>query len=507
LLIQDERLKILSLGDLVGSWFFGTVTFFLLGYLCLLLFLRLTTQKKTYQLSNLVLWGLWLIVFPPLIDRVIFGEQFFWSFYLFDGPREVLRSLVLFFGDDLRIGITLGTRVEVFLAAIFLGIYLARVKRKKTWMIWGSLGVYLVLFLLGVFPSVLTWIILGFQKGVFWSIQDHQVAKLFLSPLEVWGVNSWGIKTALHHKMALFYGPLIVLGLAWLQFLANREQFWALLKNLRFPQVIFNSGLFFLGMGLGWFYFPENFEINIFSVLAVINFWLAMVLAWSFSVVVNDSVDWKIDRISNQERPLVKKIFSSQEWLERGAIFFSLSLFLALIASKVLFLIILAYNLITLSYSDYPFRLKRVPLIAGIISSLASLLFFLAGYFLLSGENYLENFPWRIAGFLFVVYALIIPLKDIKDLKGDKKDQVFTVAGILGEQNARILFGALLFLAYIFSPWVLREPRLIPWSMAFGGLSYGLLNHQKISAKIFPWGVLTLVIIYGIILVGIIFRN
>jgi len=507
LLVQGGRVKFLTTNDFLGSVFFGTSTFFLLGYLSLLLFLKIVAQKEIYRLANFLLWGFWLVTLPPLIDRMVFGRQFFWSFYLFEGPSEALKKLMLFFGDDFKIGITLGTRVEVFLVVVFLGIYLAIVKRKAIWFIWGALGTYGILFFLGVFPSVLTWIILGFQEGVFWSIQDHQVARIFLSPLKVWGLESWGIKIALHHKMALFYGPLIFLELIWLQFLINPKQLKALWLNLRIPQVVFNSGLFFLGMGIGWFYFPENFQVDLFGILVVINFLLAMLLAWSFSVIINDWVDQKIDHISNKERPLIRKVFSRQEWLDRGGVFCFLSLLLALIAGKIFFLIILTYQLITLAYSDYPFRIKRIPVLAGVISSLASLLFFLGGYFLLSGEAYLEKFPWRIAVFLLLTYSLIIPLKDIKDLEGDKQDKVFTLAGILGEQNARIFFGALLFLAYVFSPWVLRETRLVPWSIIFGILSYGLINHQKISAKFFPWGVLTLVIFYGIILVGIIFGN
>lgn len=139
------------------------------------------------------------------------------------------------------------------------------------------------------------------------------------------------------------------------------------------------------------------------------------------------------------------------------------------------------------------------------LSSFASLLFLVAGYILISNEQSLKMFPWKAVVFLFVVYTLLLPLKDLKDEEGDDQNGVFTLATIFGQENARMILGALLFLSYFGSAVILNEKALFIPALLFGLLGYWLTTNKKIKINSLTWWTLGIVVVYGILLVLIIF--
>ncbi len=493
-----------SLDEFLGG-IFGMVLFFLLAYILLLILMKLLTGERTKKLANVLLWGQWMIVLPPIIDKIIFRDRTYWSFYVFDSVSGVLARFVQFFGENPSFGITWGTRVMVLIATIGLGAYVYLKKQKIVWFFISATLVYVVLFSLGVFPSLVSFVTLPFGGTKLLSIESQDIAKQFFTALHLFGIENSGIKVVLHYKMALVYNILLFASLSVLLFLARKEWFFALIRNVRYPQMIFNGGLFFVGVCLGWFYFPHNFNIDFFSALALVNATLAIFSAWTFSVITNDLADIKIDEVTNINRPLLRGVIEKRQYSELGLVFALLALLSAIVVSKIFLLIIVGYLLITWIYSNYPFRLKQFVIVSSSLSSLASLLFLLGGYTLLSEMQTLESFPWKMVAFLFVFYALLIPLKDIKDIEGDRASGVVTLATLMGEENSRIFLGASLFVSYILSVIVLNERLLFLPALLFGSISYWIVTNRKHSPRVLPWWVLGIVIIYGILLVLIVF--
>lgn len=494
-----------NLDEFLGGMFHGTLLFFLLSYVVLLILLKLLTGESTKKLANVLLWGQWMIVLPPIIDKLVFRDRTYWSFYVFDSVQGLMVRFVQFFGENPSFGITWGTRSMVAIATIGLGLYVYFKRRKIVWFFISAVLVYTALFLLGAFPSLVSFATLPFQGARLLSIESQDIAKQFFTSLHLFGIENSGIKVVLHYKMALVYNILLFLSLGLLLFLTHKRWLFALVKNVRYPQMIFNGGLFFIGVGLGWFYFPHNFKIDFFAALALVNAVLAIFSAWTFSVIVNDLSDVKIDEISNVDRPLFQAAIKKDQYADLGLVFALLALLSAIVVSKIFFLIIVGYLLVTWIYSQHPFRLKQFVIVSSAFSSIASLLFLLGGYTLISDMQTLASFPWKIIVFLFISYALLIPLKDIKDIDGDRTSGVTTLATLMGEENSRIILGALLFASYIISVFVLSERILFLPALLFGSISYWVITNKKHNPRVLPWWVLGIVIIYGILLVLVVF--
>jgi len=426
-------------------------------------------KKILLNILNFVLWGFWSIIFWPIIDKIILGDKFYLSFYIYDSVGGVFKSLITFFGPIIPVGILYGTRIETIFIILITGIYVYYKTESILRMIMSGVGIYIIFYVSVALPSILVFLVTIFSGGNI---------------------------MAFFYKISLFYNLIFVGLLVCLQWLWDKNILKSLVKNIRIPQMIFNWGLLLLGILVGLFYVPENLTIDIFSGLVVFNLFLATLFIWIFSVVINDIEDFEVDKISNKNRPLIKNIISKKIYLNYGLIFLFLGLLLGLTVDNKIFLIISLYSLLTVVYSKYPFKLKRIPWVAGIISSLASLLIFLIGYFLITGDQAVEYFPWKMVMFLGIIYALILPIKDLKDIKSDKQKGIWTVANLLGEKWARIYFGVIIFFAFISPIYIFNISKLFLPAFFCGGVGYWIINNLKNSRDKLLYKLLALIIIY-----------
>ncbi|MEA1925826.1 MAG: UbiA family prenyltransferase [Patescibacteria group bacterium] len=491
--------------EFLASFLHGTVLFFLFSFVLSVLFLMAITGENIKKIANVVLWGQWLAVLPPIIDKIIFKDRQVWSFYIFDSVKGLAHRFVTFFGDNPDFGVTWGTRGEVLIAMVFLGIYVYIKKKKVIWLFLGVFFSYILFFILGVFPSIVTFVVEMIRGNDLFAINKAHVIKLFLTPARYLGIEKGTIKTALSFKLALVYNILLFCELIILQFFVNKKKFMALVKNIRYPQMSLNIGLLFVGIGLGCFYFPQNFSLSFFSILAVANLLIAIFSAWYFSVFVNDLADIAIDKITNASRPLITKTLTEDEFKTYSLVFLVISLLSGMVISVKVFLLLALYLLVTWVYSQYPLRLKQFVFISSALSSFALLLFLTIGYISLSDGQTLNLFPWKIIIFLFVVYALLVPIKDLKDTKGDRRAGIATLPCLIGTENARIILGAILFLSYFGSAVILSEKKLFIPAILFGIINYYIMASRKYNVRALPWWVLGIVFVYAILLVLITF--
>jgi 4-hydroxybenzoate polyprenyltransferase len=220
---------------------------------------------------------------------------------------------------------------------------------------------------------------------------------------------------------------------------------------------------------------------------------------------VNDYYDLEIDKISNKNRPLIQKTISMKENWEYAWFFFFVSLLGASLLGPIFFLIILVYHLLTWVYSSYPFRLKRFIGVSNILIAFSSLIFLIIGFLIFSNLQTLDKFPWTVYWFLFLAYFLITPLKDLKDLEGDKKNKITTLPTLIGKKNTRLLISVFLLSLYLLSVYTLRKPELFLPALFLGGGSFYLINNSNISEKKLNYWVLGLVFLFGILLIKLIF--
>jgi 4-hydroxybenzoate polyprenyltransferase len=248
----------------------------------------------------------------------------------------------------------------------------------------------------------------------------------------------------------------------------------------------------------------------LFSFLAVGIIFISVFLAWLASVVFNDIYDFKVDNISNSHRPLQKKIFTMDEYWQLGIIMFILSLVGGLAIGASFAVLLLVYQIVAWFYSAPPYRLKRVPVVATFFGSLASVIVLFIGFALFSGEDKLGIFPWRIAFMLIFGLTLSLPIKDFRDIEGDKKDGVLTIPVLFGRDLGLLAVGAAIFISFVSSVFFLNEMRLFWWAMLCGIASFWIMNapswRNKIKGEHLIWWMLGIVAFYTVFLASVLFN-
>ena len=491
-------------GDYFFHHFSYTLVFFLLSYVIFVLFLMKFLKMNLKKTSNVILWGYLIIIFPPLIDFIMLRDKYYLSFYGIYGLAEMPKRFITFFGDSPDFGITYGVRIEIAFTVLALLVY-GYIKTKSKFKAL-SLGIisYAILFFLGTFPSWFTIITQGFQKG-FMKIGEIEITQLFFTSAKFFSRNTGTYLNALSIKLSIVYAVLLAIIILTALFFYYRNELLAFLKNSRPVQLIYHVGLLVLGMLMGIFFTKIDWDFNIFNFFALVAVIISVVCAWLASVVVNDIYDKKIDAVTNQDRPLVVGIFSEKNYVIIGVVLFAVSIFFsAMVNPKAAFLLI-AYQGLAFLYSAWPFRLKRFLGVATLVSSLASLLVLFIGFILVAPEENLSDIPARIVWLLGIALIFSLPIKDLKDIKGDKLEEVKTVPVVFGEYWGKITIGSGIFLAYVFSVILTNEFRLMFWALLFGGTSFWILNlsnqNKKITNRNLIWWVMGILFLYFLIVV------
>lgn len=481
--------------------FSHTFLFFLFSFLLFLPLLSSFAKSTLKATTNILLFGFLIILIPPLLDWHISGGTGYWSFYEFDGIQGLMERFFSFFGSTPEIGVTYGVRIEVAISVTLFAIYIFLKTKNSFRAFLGSIASYTAFFILGTFPSYITILTTGFFKG-FLAVTDTDVAGLFLSPNNIFFRPLIDPVSALNFKMSLVYGFLLIFTVGIFLFVSNKKLFLTLFRNVRFPQVIYHGGLALLGVISAFFFVDLPFNPSFFDILAILILIASVVSAWIASVIVNDLSDQKIDILTNPKRPLPTSAIDLQTYQATGISFFLTSIILAGIISFKILLLLACYQAIAWVYSVLPFRLKRFPLIATFSAACASLLILLSGFFLIAPDT-LEALPKPLIFFLLLSYTLILPIKDFKDIEGDRADGVHTIPVILGEAWAKLCIGGAALLLFIGSIFVLHIPSLLLPAFLFGSIFFWILQKSALHHTVFPYRHLgawfiAIVILYGI---------
>lgn len=479
--------------------------FFLLVIIFLWLWLALCVRENPLKLSNLVLWASLIIIFPPILDMLKTGGGIFWSPYLFSSFHDLGSQLTSFLGNLPTGMLYFGTRIMAaacvlaFLTVIFL-------KTKNIWRsLIGALGSYGILFFFVSFPSWLTFLYYFFQGSKkIAEVTSVDIVQFVGVPRLIFGVEfAENLKHSLSFNLNLIYFPILLGLLAGLFFLINKNKFYALAGNVRIPQLLGHAGLLFAGLGLGYWAYPGNLNLNIFSVFAVLDLLAAIGLAWLASVAINDICDFSIDAISNPSRPLQQKILTPDEYWQIGLIFFILSLVGGFIVSPKFAAMLLVYQVIAWMYSSRPFHLKRLPVAATLLAAVDLIIVLFIGFTLISGDNNIQGLSWRVILLLLLTLTLALPLKDFKDIEADEKHGVRTLPVLLGEEKGRLAIAVWAFISFVLTVFFLNELKLFWWAVLSGSASFLIIITKK-PRQLF-WWVLGIAAVYGIILVKVIF--
>jgi 4-hydroxybenzoate polyprenyltransferase len=208
---------------------------------------------------------------------------------------------------------------------------------------------------------------------------------------------------------------------------------------------------------------------------------LAILFAWLFAVWENDEIDVEIDKISNQNRPLVEKeeSLSKEEWKNLKYVFLVCSLCFAFLNGLYSFVFILLFIFIYHIYSTPPLHLKRFLGISSLLIAINALLAVWMGFFMVAGTENLRSFPAKYILGILLIFLLVENVKNIKDIEGDRKEGIRTIPVILGEKKGKLVMGFCLLLGTVLVPFIFYLNLYTLCAGIFFGLILFLLTNKK----------------------------
>ena len=463
-----------SFSDLGNFWTpVSSLAFFIhfpMFYLCLVLALTillfLLTSEKIERITKIVILFIPLILIVPTIDLILSRGKGYNQSYLFGDFTFLIRKFITIPWTLSRHAVTPGIQIEGIIILLLVGIYVYLKTAKVYLTAVGVILSYTMIFTLGSVPSLIT---------VLWNLKG----KLML-PEEMF---SGGVMLyhpySFDHKMAFILFLLLLLELGLWFWFYDRRKFCALLKTIRGLRLLHYSCMLGIGMFIG---FPRMHTTDLFKfpfpLIIPITAFFSGALAFWFAVGINDSHDVKADTIDNPSKPLVSGIINAEEHRIINMIFLILSLVAAYLVRYSFFVTILTTIGLSYIYSAPPFRLKRVPILATFILALCSAFVCLAGYSLFSEDASFKGFPFKYLIAIIVPFTFAFTVKDIKDMKGDRKTGINTLITLFGEKSGKIVTGLLVSISYISIPIILKSFILMPFALICALPSYFLINSK-----------------------------
>ena len=172
------------------------------------------------------------------------------------------------------------------------------------------------------------------------------------------------------------------------------------------------------------------------------NFWIFSLitqLTMMNSMVINDLFDLKIDLINNNNRPLVNKKISIKE---AQCLYITLNTLISFLSITIFyknnfFIYIHCINLILFLYTPF---LKKMMLIKNITcASVVSSTIMLTSKSVMNNPNSIINNNMNLiqftSNFLFLSSLYIEILLDVKDIHGDKENNIITIPNYFGAKK------------------------------------------------------------------------
>lgn len=453
------------------------ILFYLVAALGLVIILIVFAKITTKEALSISIFGSLLIWIPPIIDLIIGGVGGHLMSYLFVPGKELLSRFITFFGEHINSGgVTIGMQIETLIGVIFCYLYTYLVTKKIFKSIGAAIAFYCFIFFILSMPSFLALLLpqtAGPWTLIVQSVTSSHIIQGSINPF--FTANDLGLISLAFNKVMI--GAWTILGLIFSMFLfftTAQKKFIAIIKNR--PERIIH---FYLLFTFGAILSGAVWSTNWIDIQAYILALIASACAWMFSVCQNDIYDEKIDIISNQDRPLVKKILSKNDLEIASRIFLFFALISAYASSNYVFFFTCFIILIYYIYSNPPLRLRRFVFLSSFLISLAFMATILSGFFLMNPTKTITAFPSNLLLAIIIFFTGYMNIRDIKDIDGDRKCGVITIPTLLGLRKSKKLIGGVVSFLFILIPWFLHIPSLIIASIIASLLSWYFITKEK----------------------------
>jgi 4-hydroxybenzoate polyprenyltransferase len=390
------------------------------------LLLKVITRDKLLKIANVTCIGFLILPLAPLLDHFVFHRVGGYDYL----PKKVfLDSLLTSVGPPEYAGI--GQILMIWLIIIFTSLFVAIKTRSMSKAIVNCFVLYF--FILAMSTPTL--------NGIF--NENYTYPQTFF---------------------LLYYLILTAIFIILIITISKRGLLYSLIRSLRPLTTLHATIMVLIGLILAaqvkvgeliHFPFTEKFGYVGMSLLAI-------VFLWWFTVLLNQIYDYDIDRITAQDRVLVKGLLTKSEVTQITILFGILSVFLSLLIGYIIIPVAIGLVLAIL-YSVPPVRFRN-HLLSITFLGLGSSLEFLAGYLTfptitnIAGRVFpLISYPALhiplscalIGIIIFIAFSTGPAIKDLKDYEGDKKSGVKNIYTVFGMEQGLKIVSILLFVSFI----------------------------------------------------------
>lgn len=454
---------------------FSTLLHYFLFYmafaLVFMIYVRKVVPSFRHVAAVLGVLALTALFIAPILDWVITQGRGTTMAYLFDTPREMLTSLLTFFGS----GVTIGIRIEAFLILLGFGIFVYLSEKSWVRALVSTLGLYFIIYIFLSFPSVISLIFgRGFSEPLgylSYTLAHSQTLLNNLHPSFRYSTDIGIIEIGFNFFIAkIWFLASVVFALIYFRNLA-RAKFVAMFKNSRPERVAHYVFMLLIGMLASYSVIPL-WRFNFADYLSLIVLLLSIYFSWMFAVCVNDVVDEEIDKVSNTDRPLIEGGLTKDDMKTGSLLFLFASLVGGYFSGYASFFFLTAFTALYYIYSAPPTRFKLIPFFSSFLIGLCCLAVVLAGFFLTIPLKSGALVPTKLVYGVVIIFFLWSHIRDMKDIEGDSKAGVKTVPVIFGPKWGPRVVGVLAGLAYLLVPVFTKFYSLVPIALGAALLTY-----------------------------------
>lgn len=406
-----------------------------------------------------------IIFLAPIIDFISSSNGSTLT-YIFAKPHQLLNYFLTFFGPINGSGVSIGLRIEVAIILIAIGA----IVYKKTSNIFKTLlsvvSIYTIIFIFGSIPSIIS---------LFSSMDPKIFSILSITKSATFSNNIHSTLLYAYPERALEIGFNVMVGRVWYIvasvltiywfFISVKDKTIEVFKNSRPERIAFHLLAIILGSLLTIYISPSH-SMNWSDYVSLLSLLLSFFFAFIFAICVNDREDTEIDAISNNSRPLIQNKLSHSDMKQIANISLLGSLLGSFLAGYYAFFCMLSFTALYFIYSAPPTRFKVIPFFSSFLIALAVLSEVMAGFFLLSNSKTVSTLPREIIFMVVVITFLWSHIRDIKDIEGDKKVGINTVAVMYGEKVVGLMAGFSFLLIPIFTNIKILWFTCVPASIA-----------------------------------------
>jgi len=467
-----------------------TLVHYLLFFLSVILGIACFFTKKYAETVKLLLFALPITWIAPILDIIISSGTGYRMSYVFNSHKELLLDFFRFFSPQIMQWATYGMRVEILIILCGIGWYVWTQRKKILPVVLSVIATYFLIFLIGSTPGILYTVtnpnaeVTETSYGTFYYVAELVTeSNIFHNTLHETAFSVPPIRffeLGFNKLMSQILFVLSILFSAILFWNIDKQKFKAVLKNSRGERILFYLTLLVLGM-CGAYLLGNKLGswVDILSIVCLMFAWIGI---WLYAVQVNDIEDIDIDKISNQERPLVQHTITASEAKEIGYIWLIVALAGSWSVGFYPFYMCLVAIIISYVYSVPPLRLKRVTALSTFLISIACLVTILAGFFFVSINKVVATFPVLFVIKILIIFTLGVSIKDMKDVEGDGVNGIKTVPVIFGKNGpwvVGVFFGLSVLLVPIFISFYLLYIIAIPTAI----IGYKLVTKTPYKEK------------------------